>query len=175
MIILVILSYYIIYYRKIWDVYKSGRNDDDSDSDLACWNAVFVFNRVILCCLLFLIVLVTAVLSKLTFVLMTSQIYPPMGANYSLKTLHDKLHYRLNNTELLQKTEVFWIWAVLMAVSTPYLFTFIKCLWRLLFKRTKAFKCSILIAVSSENFFSDYFTKNVNMLQYSVLSCLWRL
>ena len=135
-----------------------GSDDNVSGSELACWNVVFVFNRVILCCLLFLIVLVTAVLSKLTFVLMTSQIYPPMGANYSLKTLHDKLHYRLNKTDYLQKTEVFWIWAVLMAVSAPYLFTFIKCLWRLLFKTTKALTCSILISVSG-NILSDILTK----------------
>ncbi|KAK3082737.1 hypothetical protein FSP39_003848 [Pinctada imbricata] len=125
-----------------WDVFRVTSEDNVSGSELACWNVVFIINRIVLCTLIFLIVLVTAVLSKLTLILMTSHIYHPMQRMSSLKTLYSKMSYTGSGS-----TEVMWIWSVLLVVSAPYFFTFLKCFWRLFFKTTKPLTLKLLGAM----------------------------
>ncbi|XP_076458865.1 chitin synthase chs-2-like [Babylonia areolata] len=39
-----------------------------------------------------------------------------------------------------------WVWALMMVVTSPYIFTAITCLWKLIFKKSEALRCGPLFA-----------------------------
>lgn len=90
-----------------------------------------------------MIVCITAVVSKLTLMFMLSNINVPMHKHStSLKTYGASVIYTH------QKTEVTWIWAILLCMMAPYIFTIVKSLNKLIFKTTKPVKPVVLIIVS---------------------------
>lgn len=101
-----------------------------SSSTNECWNACLIIIRITFCSLLFMVVLVTSTVSKMTFLLMTANIFPSTTEN-SLKTLNGTLSYPLNSTD------VRWIWSILITITAPYLITIMKYLW-VLMKQNKA-------------------------------------
>ncbi|XP_033728979.1 chitin synthase chs-2-like [Pecten maximus] len=116
-----------------WDVFRTGSDDNVSSSEIDCWNKCTVIARIIVLIIMFVIVLIFSVLSKLTFVMMTSNMFPPADNSKSAahKTFNGKLTYHNGGT-----MNVTWIWAFNMVLSAPYFFTFCKYLWRLCFKKT---------------------------------------
>ena len=128
---------------KPWDVFRVTSGEDVSDWDTQ-WNACFLFIRTIFCCILFVFVLWTSVISKMTFLIMTSNIYPPLLEN-NLKSLNGTLFY---GNQFSSSTDVRWIWGILIAVTAPYLFTVLKQLWTLLLKKTWPMKWSTLFLVN---------------------------
>lgn len=113
-----------------------------SSSTNECWNACLIIIRITFCSLLFMVVLVTSTVSKMTFLLMTANIFPSTTEN-SLKTLNGTLSYPLNSTD------VRWIWSILITITAPYLFTILKYLWVLMKQRTKPMQWKTLIVVYS--------------------------
>ncbi|XP_048773867.2 chitin synthase chs-1-like isoform X2 [Ostrea edulis] len=126
-----------------WDVFQVSSEDNVSGSGLACWNACFLITRTTFCILLFIIVCVTSMISKLTFLTMTANIFPPSTKN-RLKTLGGTLSYTGRSWIY---TDVRWIWGVLIAISAPYLFTVFKYTWVLLFRKTWPMQWRTLLAV----------------------------
>lgn len=127
-----------------WDVFRLASDDNISGSELACWNACFTVNRVVLCILIFVFVFTTSVISKFTFILMTTNIFPNKGG---LKNPNQTLKYFKEKKEFTN-VEVTWIWSLLLAVIAPYVFTVLKYLWVLLFKKTRKLNFTVLLAVS---------------------------
>ena len=128
---------------KPWDVFRVTTGEDVSDLDSQS-NACFLFVRTIFCFVLFVIVLLTSVISKMTFLIMTSNIYPPLLEN-NLKSLNGTLFY---GNQFSSSTDIRWIWGILIAVTAPYLFTVLKQLLTLLLKTTWPMKWSTLILVN---------------------------
>lgn len=62
--------------RKPWDVFGISSEDNMSSSTNECWNACLIIIRITFCSLLFMVVLVTSTVSKMTFLLMTANIFP---------------------------------------------------------------------------------------------------
>lgn len=140
--ILRILIIYLRSERKPWDVFGISSEDSMSSSTNECWNACLKIIRITFCSLLFMVVLVTSTVSKMTFLLMTANIFPSTTEN-SLKTLVGTLSYPLNSTD------VRWIWSILITITAPYLFTIMKYLWVLMKQRTKPMQWKTLIVVYS--------------------------
>lgn len=124
-------------------MFQVSSEDNVSGSGLACWNACFLITRTTFCILLFIIVCVTSMISKLTFLTMTANIFPPSTKN-RLKTLGGTLSYTGRSWIY---TDVRWIWGVLIAISAPYLFTVFKYTWVLLFRKTWPMQWRTLLAV----------------------------
>lgn len=138
----------------LWDVFRVTSEDNISDSDLAIWRTIFIITKIIIVFLFFVIVLGTAVITKITFLIMTSNIYVPSQTKdvnftsdgpYKIKELDGKLTYKQADGEA--KIEVTWIWALITVMSAPYFFTICKCLWKLCFNKTRSLKIIPLLVV----------------------------
>ncbi|XP_060063085.1 chitin synthase chs-2-like [Ylistrum balloti] len=129
--------------KMFWDVFRTGSDDNVSSSEIVCWNKCTVIARIIILFIMFAVVLFFSVLSKLTFVMMASNIFPPsdQAVNAAHKTFNGRLKY--NNGGTLNVT---WVWAFNMVLSAPYFFTFCKYLWRLCFKKTGKLQCYPFLA-----------------------------
>lgn len=127
-----------------WDVFRVTSADNVSSSDLSCWNLVFKIARVIMITFFGLVVLTSAVVSKITLMYMTSRINVPASTENGtkLKTFFHELNYPVSTTE------VTWIWALLIAMVAPYFFTLCTCLRKLCFKKTSQLKAIPLVIVS---------------------------
>ena len=90
------------------------------------------------------IVCITALVSKLTLIFMLSNINVPIDKNStSLKTYNASVIYTY------PKTEVTWIWAILLCMMAPYIFTMLTSLNKMIFKTTNPVKPVVLIIVSN--------------------------
>ncbi|XP_076087751.1 chitin synthase chs-2-like [Mytilus galloprovincialis] len=126
-----------------WDVFESRSKDVNSQSNIDFWNVVFKITRTIVVTVFALIVCLTAVMSKLTLIYMLSKINVPIKQDEtSLKTFNGSVIYPTGSAS---KTEVTWIWAVLVCMLAPYVFTLIKSMNRLLFKKTNSIKPVALV------------------------------
>ena len=129
-------------------------SDDNISADsLSLWNKVFALTRIVVIFFMFAIVLGTGVISKFTFLVMTANIFPPHADYYtSMKTANFTLTY--NRTD---KTNVLWVWALILSMSAPYFFTCLRSFWRLCFKKTHPVKLSTVLVVSTIPGKSVYF------------------
>lgn len=127
---------------KSWDVFRVTSEDNISCCSNECWNTCFRISRIMFCSLLFLLVLMTSIISKMTFLLMTSNIFPSTTEN-NLKTSNGTLSYTTNSTD------VKWVWGILLTITAPYLFTILKYLWVLMLQRTWPMQWNTLIVVYS--------------------------
>lgn len=126
-------------------MFRTGSDDNISSTEIDCWNKCFVVSRIVILLLMFVIVLVFSVLSKLTFVMISSNIFPPkdLSAAPGYKTFNGTLTYANGGV-----MDVTWIWAFNMVLSAPYFFTFCKYLWRLCFKKTGKLQLVPFVVVS---------------------------
>ncbi|WAR10593.1 CHS2-like protein [Mya arenaria] len=119
---------------KTWDRFTQSSNDNISGDDVQFWETVFVVTKIIICGLLFLLTLASAVVCKVCLVIITANVFPYVPSknntvlNNTLKTLHGHLIYPSDHTN------VQWIWALILMAGAPYFFASIKSLWRLLFQ-----------------------------------------
>lgn len=125
---------------KSWDVFRVTSEDNVSSSSIECWNACFLISRIMFSSLLFMLVFATSIISKMTFLFMTANIFPSTTET-NLKTLNGTLSYTLN------ATDVRWIWGILITITAPYLFTILKYLWVLMLQRTWPMQWNTLIVV----------------------------
>ena len=71
----------------------------------------------------------------------------PRGTNYSsmvnrsltcLGPLHIRaIHTASYTADVCPVVRIYWAWSILLMICTPYIFVFLKCLWRILFKTKK--------------------------------------
>jgi len=129
--------------KKSWDVFRESSSDNFSSSELHLWDTATKVTKVIASLFIFIFVLATAVISKLTLILMTSNMFPPENHfNSSAKTAYGLLSYKATETNIM------WVWSIMIVMGTPYVFTFIKCAKRLCFKKTKRLDKTTLCIVS---------------------------
>ncbi|KAK3593492.1 hypothetical protein CHS0354_037014 [Potamilus streckersoni] len=115
--------------EKSWDVFREVPSESVSGDNLEFWRKAFVITKIIVCIVLFLTIIVTTVISKMCFILVVSNIFP--NNNTALRSARNTLIYKDD------KTNVLWIWAMIMIIGAPYFFTICRCLWRLIFMITK--------------------------------------
>ena len=128
--------------KEPWDVFEERSKDANSQSNIQFWNNIFKITRVIFISVFAVIVCLTAVISKLTLIYMISNINAPTSKNvHSLKTYNGSVIYPA------EKTEVHWIWAILICMLTPYLFTLIKSMNKIFFKKSRPIKPIALVVV----------------------------
>jgi hypothetical protein len=124
-------------------VFRESSDDNISSQELTLWTNILRVTKVVVCGFMFLVVLTMAVISKSTFLLMTSNLYPNVS---TLKTLNFSLTNRASDHP--GGTDAQWIWALILTIVAPYLFIVVKSLMRICFKRTRNIDCLALLAVS---------------------------
>ena len=141
---------------KPWDIFRTtAKESSQSDEENKYWNTVNVITKIIVCAFLFFLVLGTAVISKTCLIIITSNIhlfpFTSMGNNsrQSLRSANGALDFSGTSGSTV-KTNVLWIWALIMIMGTPYFFILVRCTWRLVFQvsKRKAVTLSVLIPVS---------------------------
>ncbi|XP_035824770.1 chitin synthase chs-2 [Aplysia californica] len=144
---------------RTWDVFRVVSSVKDvalDDHTISRFRKVL---KVAVGLILTLLVLVCTIISKTTLLLISSNIYvnvtlycheQPGGRHFSFcsrvkpESVQGKV-YRLS-----QNVEIRWIWAMFTLISTPYVFTFIKCMWRVCFKysRTPSWRAALAVFIS---------------------------
>ena len=74
---------------------------------------------------------------------MTTNVLPSSG---ELKNPNGTLSYFKESA--FTNVEVTWIWSLLIAVTAPHVFTFLKYFWILVFKKTRKLNYTVLFIVS---------------------------
>ena len=74
---------------------------------------------------------------------MTTNVLPSSG---ELKNPNGTLSYTKGGE--FTSVDVTWIWSLLIAVTAPYVFTFLKYFWILVFKKTRKLNYTVLFIVS---------------------------
>ncbi|KAL3855409.1 hypothetical protein ACJMK2_014620, partial [Sinanodonta woodiana] len=118
-----------------WDIMRDTRAEEHlSVPNDRMLHGVYVAVKVTVCIILFLLVLTTAVVSKLCLVLITSNIFPPRNDTNDTTSywVQKSVHYTISYPT--DTTNVQWIWAMVLIISAPYFFTAISCGWKLIVK-----------------------------------------
>ncbi|KAK3599019.1 hypothetical protein CHS0354_012497 [Potamilus streckersoni] len=113
-----------------WD-FLGELEDEEVYNGQDCYR-VEICTKIVFCILISTIVLATSVTSKLCLILTASNIFPPMNDTdlyWSHKTAGFSLTFKTH------ETNVQWIWALIMMISAPYLFTIMSNGWQLLLGR----------------------------------------
>lgn len=136
---------WLYFYRSHpWDVFVRSSEDISDDSNVIFWNTIFKITRVIFIVVFSLTVCGTAVMSKLMLLYMIAHINVPVNQNDTvLKNYNGGIIYPVD------KTDVKWIWALIICMSAPYFFTLLKSLNRILFKKNSPLNFAALSVVST--------------------------
>lgn len=141
---------------KPWDVFRIGAREFSKTID---GNYVSLFRKctkVFVSIVLTILILVMTMISKSTLLLIASNVY----SNVTLKCTKGKQNGHVASCTRVapdvegpdfqpsQTVEVTWLWALFLVTTTPYVFTFAKCVWRICFKNTRNPTFSVLIIVS---------------------------
>lgn len=92
----------------------------------------FLATRIAACILIFILVFTSSVLSKLTLILMVTNVLPSNGG---LKNPNQTLQYFKENK--FTNVDITWIWSLLLAIISPYVFAVFKYIWSLLWNKTR--------------------------------------
>ena len=105
-------------------------------------------------------IILMTMLSKSSLLLITSNIYKNVTLDCDIKLSKDGVETvtkcrrvppdqpRKETFQLSQNVEVRWLWALFIIITTPYIFTFCKSLWRICFKKTRNPTWTVLFIVS---------------------------
>ena len=85
----------------------------------------------------------TAIVSRLSLLVMTYNVRPAAD-NFTIS--HQSRQYVLKH--VTGHVDLKWVWSLIIVVTSPYIFTAISCLWKLIFKKTEPLRCGPLLAVS---------------------------
>ena len=119
---------------------KEDRKRETTDK----WKWLHKLLRFVVCDVIFCLVLGSATISTLSFLLMTYQINTS-GTNFTLNAENGST-YVIKDGD--RATNVRWIWAIMLVVSAPYLFTFVRNLKKMIFKKQRRVKFVPLLVVS---------------------------
>ncbi|XP_033728584.1 chitin synthase chs-2-like isoform X2 [Pecten maximus] len=141
---------------KPWDVFRIMPRKSNSVFDDLFVNVLKKVVKVIVSIFLTLFIMSMTILSKSMLFLITSNIYTnvtldcvttllPREVTSCRRVLPDE---PLKDTfQFSQHVEVRWIWALFIVVCTPYMFTCVKSLWRVCFKKTRHTRFRVLALV----------------------------
>ncbi|KAK3589761.1 hypothetical protein CHS0354_021089 [Potamilus streckersoni] len=140
---------------KSWDVFRVVPRGKEKAADDEYYNVFRKIVKVFVGIFLTVIVLLTTIFSKSALLLITSNVYN--NVTLQCERLSEKDVTKCvrvppdqpvtNKYIFSQEVVVRWLWALLMVVCTPYLFTFIKCFWRMCFKKTRNPTVKVLLPV----------------------------
>nr|XP_022324471.1 uncharacterized protein LOC111125208 isoform X3 [Crassostrea virginica] len=142
---------------KPWDVFRTGSRDISKTID---GNYVSLFRKctkVVVSIVLTILILILTMISKSSLLLITSNVYSnvTLKCNKSDKPGHVSSCSRVapdvqdGAFQPSQSVEVTWLWALFLVTTTPYVFTFAKCVWRICFKNTRNPTFTVLIITLS--------------------------
>ncbi|XP_041374203.1 chitin synthase chs-2-like [Gigantopelta aegis] len=124
-----------------WDVFMN--KEDRKKETVDRWKWLHKVLRFIVCDVIFILVLGSATISTLSFLLMTYNINTS-GTNFTL-SIENGSTYVIKDGH--RKTNVRWIWAIMLAVSAPYLLTFVRNLRKIIFTTQRRLKFVPLFVV----------------------------
>ncbi|XP_041347263.1 chitin synthase chs-1-like [Gigantopelta aegis] len=118
-----------------WDMFKPNEDEEVSRSaELEVWKTVNTIIKILTCTVFFGIVLCTAVISKLTFLMMTYYINP-QNRDFDVTNPGARGSDAVFRIKPSGATDVKWVWGLMICICTPYIFTFILRLWQLITER----------------------------------------
>ncbi|KAK7493270.1 hypothetical protein BaRGS_00015396, partial [Batillaria attramentaria] len=125
-----------------WDVFGETEADvGPSSSERGAWKTVNVVMRLIVAILFFGIIFMTALVSRISLLVMTYNLRPSQD-NFTVTSG--------NKTHVLKVTrdavDLKWVWALIVVMGTPYVFTAISSLRKIIFKNTEPLRCLPLLA-----------------------------
>lgn len=137
-------------------MFRTGSRDISKTID---GNYVSLFRKctkVVVSIVLTILILILTMISKSSLLLITSNVYSnvTLKCNKSDKPGHVSSCSRVASDvqggffQPSQSVEVTWLWALFLVTTTPYVFTFAKCVWRICFKNTRNPTFTVLIIVS---------------------------
>lgn len=138
-----------------WDIFRTtAKEAATSEEDIKFWSKAFVIVKLVICVLLFLLVFGTSVITKICFIIITSNIHLFKNDSATarhflqLRTARGALDFS-DFTGDTHRTNVLWIWSLILIMGAPYLFISGKCIWRLYFQmsRRKPVTLSTLLPV----------------------------
>ncbi|XP_046337442.2 chitin synthase chs-1-like [Haliotis rufescens] len=110
-----------------WDVFRVVPRKEEHVRNLRFWNRVYVGVRITLCGVIFLFVLGTGTFTKLCFLLIA------YNMNYHHAAGGDALSGAAEDVTV----RVAWIWSMLILITAPYVFTILRNIFRVIFKKQK--------------------------------------
>ncbi|XP_067686177.1 chitin synthase chs-2-like isoform X2 [Haliotis asinina] len=126
-----------------WDIFKESSGDSVSFSETQKWNLSYKFLRGFLCCAFFLFCLGSATMSKLTFLFLTFYINPT--ERFYLKYMVNGTSTRVYMKTVEYSMDSKWIWSLIIIICTPYFFTALSSVWKIIFKSTREMKMLPLV------------------------------
>ncbi|XP_041375046.1 chitin synthase chs-2-like [Gigantopelta aegis] len=130
------------YQPKKWDIFRIVNDEEISTSaGFEIWKTINAIIKLLTCTVFFGIVLGTAVMSKLSFLMMTFHINPldkDFDVSYANSTAGRDAIFTIKRSGAV---DVKWLWGLMICIWTPYVFTFIRCFWQLITKNTKRMQC----------------------------------
>lgn len=142
---------------KPWDVFRISSRDRYKGTSRSYVTLLTKMVKVITSIFLTLFILTSTVVSKSTLLLITSNMYTNVTLDCEKADVlgHVKSCRRVPPDEPpkptfipSQNVEVRWVWAALVVVCMPYIFTMFKCIWRICFKKTRRPAMSVMLIVS---------------------------
>lgn len=141
---------------KPWDVFRVASRDISKTIDGTYVSLFRKCTKVLVSIVLTILILLTTMVSKSSLLLIASNVYSNVTLNCtkSNKPGHVTSCRRLapdvegTAFQPSQTVEVTWLWALFLVTTTPYVFTFTKCVWRIFFKKTRNPTFTILTIVS---------------------------
>ena len=103
---------------------------------------MFVTTKIVVCIFLFFLVLGTATISKTCLIILTSNIHLfafdriENSSRQLLRSAGGALDFS-TTTGSTSKTNVLWVWALILIMGAPYFFIAVRCTWRLVFQVAK--------------------------------------
>ncbi|VDI35520.1 chitin synthase [Mytilus galloprovincialis] len=132
-----------------WDVFRVTSRDKDSGIDDDYISIFRKIVKVITSIFLSIFIILMTMLSKSTLLLITSNVYKNVTLDCETSRSKEGIAIvtkcrrvppdlpQREKYQLSQNVEVRWLWALFVVITTPYLFTFCKTLWRICFKKTR--------------------------------------
>lgn len=124
-----------------WDVFEENPWENFAHADRDFWSRVHAISRVVFCIFLLLFTIFTSSISVLSVLIIAFNINATSKA------------FALPSGQVLrppgEHVDVRWVWAAILVMTAPYIFTFCKCMMRLSLKRTRSLTWRPLLLVSS--------------------------
>ncbi|XP_052081155.1 chitin synthase chs-2-like [Mytilus californianus] len=142
-----------------WDVFRITPRDEDSGIDDDYISIFRKIVKVFTSIFLSIFIILMTMLSKSTLLLITSNVYKNVTLDCETTRSNDGVETvtkcrrvppdlpQKEKYQLSQNVEVRWLWALFIVITTPYLFTFCKTLWRICFKKTRQPTLAVLAIV----------------------------
>ena len=146
--------------QKPWDPFREFTHDTDLYTFDACYDVTKKVLKVVFMVIMFLLVLLCLVTSKMCLLFITSNMNSFVAfKKYTIPKYHAKDGVKYAqcgvpvcfNGDYKSRDVVRWVWALYLCISTPYFLTFVQYTWKIIFKKkgNPEVKTVILVSISS--------------------------